>query len=224
MVTHPGAGTTTDTLVHALLAHCQGSLSGIGGVERPGIVHRLDRETSGAIVVAKSDRVHQRLTRAFQDRAVEKIYGALVSGSPNTDSGAWDSPIARHPTQRHRMAVAKSGGRSALTEWSTYERFGEAFTWLSCVLKTGRTHQIRVHCQHARLPILGDKTYGWKGDADLLTPPQRVMLHAWRLAFRHPITRARISCEAPWPIDFLHQVDQLRSLTRPTASARRRHP
>lgn len=209
MVVHPGAGTGPDTLVHALLAHCRGSLSGIGGVERPGIVHRLDRDTSGAILVAKSDAAHVKLARAFQDRKVRKVYGVLVKGDPVGDSGVFDGAIGRHGTQRHRMAVVKSGGREALTEWRLVARYGGEYAWLLCDIKTGRTHQIRVHCQHARLPVLGDTTYGWKGDDRLVPPPSRFMLHAREVEVRHPITGARLLCTAPWPADFEAEAARL---------------
>lgn len=212
MVVHPGAGTGEDTLVHALLAHCAGSLSGIGGVERPGIVHRLDRETSGAIVIAKGDQVHAKLARSFQDRSVRKEYGVLVQGDPKSESGEMRGAIARHGTRRHRMAVVRTGGREALTEWRVIERFGGSYAWLSCRIRTGRTHQIRVHCQAERMPVLGDPTYGWNGDRDLPVPPGRVMLHARLLEFRHPATGKPLKVEAPWPADFQEQVAQLRAV------------
>lgn len=212
MTVHPGAGTGSDTLVHALLHHCGSSLSGIGGVERPGIVHRLDRETSGAIVVAKHDEAHRRLARAFHDRRVRKIYGVLVCGTPKEDCGVMEGSIARHPVERHRMTVVRSGGRPALTHWSVRERFGRMFTWLMCDIKTGRTHQIRVHCRHANLPVLGDPVYGPRRYDALEIPPERVMLHAHELCLCHPITGAELRLFAPWPADFMRQVEQLRSL------------
>jgi 23S rRNA pseudouridine1911/1915/1917 synthase len=183
-------------------------------VERPGIVHRLDRETSGAIVVAKSDAAHLKLARAFHDRKVRKIYGVLVKGEPTGEAGEWDGAIARHGTLRHRMAVVREGGRPSLTLWRICERFA-GHAWIDCDLKTGRTHQIRVHCLHARLAVMGDRIYGWREERELTVQPPRVMLHAHELEFRHPITAKPVKCKAPWPEDFLAQVAQLRRGGRP---------
>jgi 23S rRNA pseudouridine1911/1915/1917 synthase len=214
MVVHPGAGTDEDTLVHALLAHCRGQLSGIGGVERPGIVHRLDRETSGLILVAKTDEAHRGLAALFAERDLEKEYLALVSGVPELLSGSVRKPIGRHPTHRHKMAVVEGDhrGREAHTDWEVMERYGSFYSLLRCQIHTGRTHQIRVHLSSMRLPILGDSMYGYKTDARLTTPPSRTMLHAFRLNLEHPVTHEPLVLKALPPPDFQQQVDQLRAL------------
>ncbi len=214
MVVHPGAGTTEDTLVHALLAHCRGQLSGIGGVERPGIVHRLDRETSGLILVAKTDEAHRGLAALFAERDLEKEYVALVAGVPGLLSGSVKKLIGRHPTHRHKMAVVEeeSRGRFAHTDWEVMERYGEFYSLLRCQIHTGRTHQIRVHLSSLRLPILGDTTYGFRADERLAVPPGRVMLHAYRLNLEHPVTGEALELKALPPPDFQEQVDQLRGL------------
>jgi len=210
MVVHPGAGTGTATLVHALLAHCRGELSGIGGVERPGIVHRLDKETTGVIVVAKTDAAHRGLSRQFAERTLAKEYLALVAGTPDRLSGSIRKPIARNPRQRHKMAVVDEGakGRDAHTEWSLVERFANRATLLRCTIHTGRTHQIRVHMKSIGHPILGDRTYGWVPDAS--PAPTRVMLHAEHLAATHPVTGRPLDFRAPLPADFKVQIRMLR--------------
>ncbi len=211
MVVHPGAGTGDDTLVHALLAHCRGQLSGIGGVERPGIVHRLDRETSGVIVSAKNDRAHRALAAAFAGRALEKEYLALVSGVPRLLAGTILKPITRHAAHRHRMTIAAAGGdgREAHTDWTREAAYGRAAALLRCRIHTGRTHQIRVHLKSIGHVILGDATYGWRADARLPRQPGRVMLHAARLAFAHPVTGAALALEAPLPEDFREMIRRL---------------
>jgi len=200
MVVHPGAGTGEDTLVHALLHHCQGQLSGIGGVERPGIVHRLDRDTSGVIVVAKNDATHQALATQFAERTTEKTYLALVSGTPKTEAGEIDAPIARHPTHRMTMTVHETG-RAARSVWQVQVRGEDNLTLLAVRIFTGRTHQIRVHCRHLGWPLGGDATYGFKGNRHQTTFA-RVMLHAWQLSFTHPGTGTRQTFIAPPPEDF----------------------
>lgn len=214
MVVHPGAGTDQDTLVHALLAHCQGALSGIGGVERPGIVHRLDRETSGLILVAKTDKAHRGLAELFAKRDLEKEYLALVGGAPELMSGTIRTPIGRHPVHRHKMAVMadEEKGRSAHTDWEIVERYDKAYSLVRCQIHTGRTHQIRVHLSSMRHPLMGDSTYGYRPDSRLPVSPARVMLHASRLKLRHPITGDELSLKASIPPDFREQVDQLRIL------------
>jgi 23S rRNA pseudouridine1911/1915/1917 synthase len=210
MVVHPGAGTGDDTLVHALLAHCAGKLSGIGGVERPGIVHRLDRETSGVIVAAKTDRAHRKLSRAFARRETEKEYLALVAGVPALRSGTILKPIGRHTVHRHRMTIAPEGtGREAHTDWERERAFGKFAALLRCRIHTGRTHQIRVHLKSLGHPVLGDATYGWHRDARFAIEPPRVMLHAARLAFEHPVSGEWIDLEAPLPADFQAMLDSL---------------
>lgn len=213
MVVHPGAATGEDTLVHALLAHCAGELSGIGGVERPGIVHRLDRETSGVIIVAKHDAAHRALADQFASRTLTKEYLALVSGVTELLSGTIDRAIARHPTHRHRMTVGE-GGKPARTDWEQVEAFGKMAALLRCRIFTGRTHQIRVHLKSLGHPILGDTLYGWKRDPALGIDPQRVMLHAEHLRLTHPITGKVLDLRAPLPADFAALLKTLRRIGR----------
>jgi 23S rRNA pseudouridine1911/1915/1917 synthase len=212
MVVHPGAGTREDTLVHALLAHCAGSLSGIGGVERPGIVHRLDRETSGVIIVAKTDQAHRDLARQFAARTVAKQYAALVSGVPRLMSGTIHKAIGRNPRQRHKMALVEvgHGGRASHTDWEIVERYGDLAALVACTLHTGRTHQIRVHMASLGHPLLGDVAYGWKANPRMRLQPARVMLHAGRLSLAHPKTGKTLDLRAPMPADFKAQIKALR--------------
>ena len=228
MVVHPGAGTGEDTLVHALLAHCKGSLSGIGGVERPGIVHRLDRETSGVILVAKNDKAHRGLAEQFSDRTVLKEYLALVSGAPELLSGSIKKPIGRNQKHRHKMDVFDSDdddeegrGRDAHTDWAVEEAFGKIATLMRCTIHTGRTHQIRVHMKSLGHIILGDVVYGWKPDPRLPTQPARVMLHAEHTVVTHPITGKELDLHAPPPKDFAAQLAQLRKLTKAANKVKR---
>ena len=214
MVVHPGAATGQDTLVHALLAHCAGELSGIGGVERPGIVHRLDRETSGVIIVAKHDAAHRALAEQFASRTLTKEYLALVSGVTQLLSGTINRAISRHPTHRHRMTVAE-GGKPARTDWEQVEAFGAMAALLRCRIYTGRTHQIRVHLKSLGHPILGDSLYGWKRDVTLSVQPERVMLHAEHLVVTHPITGKVLDLRAPLPADFSALIKALRRATKP---------
>jgi 23S rRNA pseudouridine1911/1915/1917 synthase len=213
MVVHPAAGHEEHTLVNALLHHCAGQLSGIGGVARPGIVHRLDKETSGCLVVAKNDETHLALSTQFATRKVEKIYHAILCGELPRDRGEIRAAIARHPSHRKRMAVDDEAGREARTGYHVLERLRGA-TLVEAVLHTGRTHQIRVHFQFLGFPLVGDVTYGNRQNqrlADLIgyTAP-RQMLHAWRLAFIHPRTAKRLSFDAPRPEDFLDALAALR--------------
>jgi 23S rRNA pseudouridine1911/1915/1917 synthase len=213
LVVHPAAGHEEHTLVNALLHHCAGQLSGIGGVARPGIVHRLDKETSGCLVVAKNDDTHLALSVQFATRKVEKIYHAILCGELPREHGEIRAAIARHPSHRKRMAVNDDAGREAWTDYRVLERLRGA-TLIEAVLHTGRTHQIRVHFQHIGFPVVGDETYGNRQNqrlADLTgyTAP-RQMLHAFRLAFIHPRTGKRLSCEAPRPEDFLDALAALR--------------
>lgn len=197
MVVHPGAGNAEHTLVNALLAHCP-NLSGIGGRERPGIVHRLDKETSGCLVIAKNDATHRHLSKQFAARTVRKIYLALVAGRLRKPAGRIDAPIARHPIHRQRMSVARAaGGRAAVTEYRVV-RAGKEMSLVECVLHSGRTHQIRVHLHHLGHPVLGDKIYGAKKAADF----PRQMLHAWQLGFVHPSSQEALAFTAPPPADF----------------------
>jgi 23S rRNA pseudouridine1911/1915/1917 synthase len=212
MVVHPGVGTGEDTLVHALLAHCAGSLSGVGGVERPGIVHRLDKETTGVLVVAKSDFAHRALADQFATRALQKEYLTLVSGVPKEKSGTINRAISRHPVHRHRMTVGE-GGRQSRTDWTVEEGFGGKASLLRCRIHTGRTHQIRVHLKSLGHPVLGDSTYGWK-QAEGLPKPPRVMLHAEHLVFAHPTRAKTMDVHAPLPADFQALVAALRQVSR----------
>lgn len=205
VVVHPAPGHAGGTLVNALLSYCAGQLSGIGGVARPGIVHRLDKDTSGCVVAAKNDAAHLALAAQFAGRQVEKIYEAIVCGSPPREAGEIDAAIARHPTQRKRMAVAERGGREARTSYRVVARGREA-SLMELRLHTGRTHQIRVHLQHLGCPVAGDQVYGRRGGQRLWEATGykagRQLLHAARLGFRHPRTKEIVECRAPRPVDF----------------------
>jgi len=203
LVMHPGAGHQQHTLVNALLAHCP-NLSGIGGKERPGIVHRLDKETSGCLVVAKNDATHRDLSKQFAARTMQKIYLAVVAGLPRKSSGVIDLAIARHPVHRQKMSIARRQGRAARTEYRVL-RPGAEMSLLECTLHSGRTHQIRVHLHHLAHPVLGDKLYGGKHAETF----PRQMLHAWKLVFRHPRTNQDMAFEAPVPPDFAEALRQI---------------
>ncbi|MBL9209451.1 MAG: RluA family pseudouridine synthase [Opitutaceae bacterium] len=217
MIVHPGAATGEDTLVHALLSHCADSLSGIGGVERPGIVHRLDKETTGVIVVAKSDKAHRALADQFATRSLKKEYIALVAGVPQLLSGTIDRAISRHPTHRHRMTIGE-GGKTAKTTWERGEVFGDIAAVMRCQIFTGRTHQIRVHLKSLGHPILGDALYGWKPDPRLAQQPERVMLHAEHLVLTHPISGKELDLRAPLPKDFQTMMKVLRKAAKAPAA------
>jgi 23S rRNA pseudouridine1911/1915/1917 synthase len=193
LVVHPAAGHQTGTLVNALLHHCQ-TLSGIGGEQRPGIIHRLDKETSGCLVAAKSDSAHQALARQFASREVTKIYLALAAGRFARRAGVIEAPIGRHPVQRKKMAIV-ARGRTARTDYRVLADIEEG-ALVECTLHTGRTHQIRVHLKHLGHPVLGDEVYGRRGCYP------RQMLHAWKLGFAHPRTGEPLSFESPLPQDF----------------------
>ena len=197
LVVHPGAGHREHTLVNALLYHCP-VLSGIGGKERPGIVHRLDKDTSGCLVVAKNDETHRGLSEQFAARTVEKIYLALVAGKLRRTTGTIQERIDRHPVHRQRMSVTSRRGREAKTEYRTL-RSSADMSLVECKLHSGRTHQIRVHLHHIGHPVLGDKIYAPKFAKNF----PRQMLHAWKLGFAHPRTGERKEFEAPLPTDFL---------------------
>lgn len=211
MVTHPGSGTEEDTLVHALLHHCADGLSTVGAPDRPGIVHRLDKETSGLIVVAKTDLAHHRLVQAFSERETGKRYLALVSGAPERSSGTIREPVGRHPVHRTRMAV-QPGGKEAHTDWTVLERFGTAAALVECRIHTGRTHQIRVHMSHLKHPLLGDVSYGYKASRLKGIDVPRVMLHAAELDLPHPETGERVAFAVPPPEDFEHVQKELSRL------------
>jgi 23S rRNA pseudouridine1911/1915/1917 synthase len=214
LVVHPAAGHEEHTLVNALLHHCRGSLSGIGGIARPGIVHRLDKETSGCLVVAKNDETHLALSAQFAGRQVEKIYNAIVCGELARESGEIRAAIARHPSHRKRMAARDDdSGRAAHTSYRVLERLNSA-TFIEAQIHTGRTHQVRVHFQFLGHPVVGDETYGGRQNKKLteLTgyAPPRVMLHARELSFIHPRTEKQMSFEAPLPKDFREALKLLR--------------
>ncbi|HEV8376963.1 MAG TPA: RluA family pseudouridine synthase [Candidatus Polarisedimenticolia bacterium] len=219
MVVHPGAGRKTGTLVHALLA-LEGSWSSLGGEERPGIVHRLDRDTSGLLVVARNDEAHRNLSAQFASRRVTKIYQALVWGTPAPARGRIDAPLGRHPVVRTRMSVRKTGGRVAISEYESIERLGP-FTLLQVRILTGRTHQIRVHLKHAGHPVVGDLEYGGARFSSLRREPERkaaeafgrLALHAQHLEFLHPVTGEPMRFEAPLPPDFALLLARLRKLS-----------
>ena len=200
---HPGAGRKTGTLVHALLSHCK-DLSAIGGKERPGIVHRLDKETIGCLVVAKNDSAHVELARQFASRTVDKIYLVLVAGKLRYASGSIVAPITRHRVHRKKMAIAREGGRMARTDFKVV-RTGREASLLECSLHSGRTHQIRVHLQHLGYPVLGDTVYGGRHAGKF----SRQMLHAWKVGFDHPRRKRRMHFEAPQPEDFAKAISEV---------------
>jgi len=218
LVVHPAAGHASGTLVNALIAHCGDSLSGIGGVKRPGIVHRLDKDTTGLMVVAKTDKAHKALAKQFEDKLegpLERGYLALVWGAPERPRGTIDAPLDRHPHAREKRAV-REGGREAVTHWQVLERFADpegkpVASLVECALETGRTHQIRVHLAHIGHPIMGDPLYatGFQTRAARLGPEARAALtalgrqalHAYWLGFEHPVTHETMTFEADLPPD-----------------------
>ncbi len=204
MVVHPAPGHFTGTLVNALLCHCP-NLSGIGGVARPGIVHRLDQETSGLIVVAKSQAAMEGLVKAFAShKNIEKIYLAVVHGRPRLSAGRIENLIGRHPVDRKRMAIVEKNGKRAITNWqyAPLPTPHAPLSLLHCQIETGRTHQIRVHLASLGCPVIGDKVYGKSALDKRLNPvPARQMLHAWKLKFWHPVKNVEMRFEAPLPKD-----------------------
>jgi 23S rRNA pseudouridine1911/1915/1917 synthase len=222
VVVHPGAGVRTGTLVHALL-HRDPGIAGVGGEGRPGIVHRLDRETSGLLVVARTPRAFRALIEQMRERSVARRYAALVWGDPRADEGLVENEIGRDPRQRKRMAVVSRGGKPARTHWRAAERFG-LVTRLEVTLDTGRTHQIRVHMAHSGMPIVGDPTYGGRGRKQLSADPwqrslagallrdlPRQALHALELTFPHPVHGNVLHLTAPLPDDFARALGRLRA-------------
>lgn len=229
MVVHPAAGNHDGTLVNALLYHCGDSLSGIGGVRRPGIVHRLDKDTTGLMVVAKNDAAHQALSAQFaahgRDGVLERAYRAVIWGVLSRPSGSVETQLGRHPYSRLRMAVLKEGGRHAVTHWTRKEGFLDrsgkvVASEVECVLETGRTHQIRVHMAHIGHPLLGDEVYGagFKSSArnlpvksqSTLKNLQRQALHAYKLGFEHPVTGEKVVYTADLPDDLKLLINSLK--------------
>ncbi len=209
MVVHPCKGHYSGTLVHGLLHHCRGRLSDINGVIRPGIVHRIDMDTSGLLVVAKNNIAHERLAKELQEHLIERTYYALIYGRMKPECGVIDLPIGRDPNNRKRMWVCKQGGKRAITSYEEIEVF-PAYSLLKLNLKTGRTHQIRVHLSYNRHPIVGDILYGPK--KALVEGGQ--LLHAKKIAFTHPVTGDRMEFEVPLPLDFERVLEKLRKSGR----------
>lgn len=208
LVVHPAPGHASGTLVHALLAHCP-HLSGINGEQRPGIVHRLDKDTTGALVIAKHDQAHQHLQAQIQAKTARRIYLGVVFGRPAQSQGTISAPIGRHPLDRQKMAVLPPGqGRAAVTHWQVLERLGN-YTLMQFELETGRTHQIRVHAAHLHLPIVGDPLYTQSKTSPVKLSGQA--LHAWKLSFVHPRTGQPLQVTAPLPEEFERLLRQLRS-------------
>ncbi|MGH6875986.1 MAG: RluA family pseudouridine synthase [Rhizomicrobium sp.] len=228
LVMHPAAGNPDGTLVNALIAHCGASLSGVGGEARPGIVHRLDKDTSGLVVAAKNQRAMHSLAGQFAHHTVERAYNAVVWGAPRLAHGAIEGDIGRNPFDRKRMAVLRGGGKPARTNYAVRERYGDPdrpfASLIECRLETGRTHQIRVHLAHLGHPLIGDPVYGRARSVPRAKTPQqadafaavqefpRQALHAFLLGFKHPTSQKRLRFESPWPADFTNLVASLRGL------------
>jgi 23S rRNA pseudouridine1911/1915/1917 synthase len=231
LVVHPAAGNPDGTLVNALIAHCGDALIGIGGEARPGIVHRLDKDTSGLLVAAKTERAMTSLAKQFANHTIERAYHAVVWGSPRAGTGMIEGQIGRSPFDRKRMAVLRSGGKLARTRYRVMETFGPAArpvaALVECRLETGRTHQIRVHLTHLGHPLIGDPQYGRARQAPraktleeetaftLATEFPRQALHAFVLGFQHPSLHKTLRFESPWPADFAALVAALRGLKNP---------
>ncbi|MBV9548572.1 MAG: RluA family pseudouridine synthase [Alphaproteobacteria bacterium] len=228
LVVHPAAGNPDGTLVNALIAHCGESLKGIGGEARPGIVHRLDKDTSGLLVAAKNERAMMSLAKQFANHTIERAYHALVWGAPRAAAGSVESQIGRSPFDRKRMAVLRSGGKTARTNYKVLEKFGPPerpfASLIECRLQTGRTHQIRVHLTHLGHPLIGDPQYGRTRQPPRARTPQeevayqaaagfsRQALHAAILGFHHPSLHKTLRFQSPWPADFAVLVAALRGL------------
>ena len=207
MVVHPAAGNYSGTLVNALMEHCKGSLSDINGVIRPGIVHRIDKDTSGVLVVAKNNSAHEKLSEKLKDHDIERIYLAVAEGIIREDSGKIDAPVGRHPVERKKMSVNTKNGRRAVTHFKVLERFADA-TLVECKLETGRTHQIRVHMSFIGHPLIGDTVYGRKKQSPGI---EGQALHASLLGFVHPATGEFMEFTAEPPEDFRLLVERLRT-------------
>ena len=207
MVVHPAAGNYTGTLVNALLYHCGDSLSGINGEKRPGIVHRIDKDTSGLLLVAKNDNAHQKLSSQIKEHSLTRAYKALVHGNIKQDSGRIDAPIGRHPSDRKKMTITDKNSREAVTNFRVLERYGR-YTFVECILETGRTHQIRVHMSKNGHPIVGDKTYGVKKEEFNLAGQ---LLHAYKVGFIHPVSGEYMEFVSELPDYYMNVLDRLRN-------------
>jgi len=235
-VVHPAAGNPDGTLVNALIAHCGPGVLRIGGEERPGIVHRLDKDTSGLLVAAKTERAMASLAKQFANHTIERAYNAVVWGAPRDATGLIESQIGRSPFDRKRMAVLRTGGKRAATRYKVIEKFGPPnlvesgrplASLIECRLETGRTHQIRVHLTHLGHPLIGDAQYGRVRRApkprnveefnlySVVEHFPRQALHAFVLGFQHPSLHKTLRFEAPWPADFAELVGALRGLNKP---------
>jgi len=211
MVVHPAPGHYGGTLVNALMHHCQGNLSGINGVLRPGIVHRLDKDTTGALLVCKTDKAHQSIAHQLKDYSIKRVYHAIVLGNIKEDHGTIDSPIGRHPIDRKKMSVKSRNGREAITHFQVLERFGD-YTYLSCQLETGRTHQIRVHLASIGHPVLGDRVYGPDRPSSIRIsmPLAGQVLHAKEIGFVHPTQESYMEFDVKLPQYFIEILEKLR--------------
>ena len=209
MVVHPAAGHYKDTLVNAVMYHCKDKLSGINGVMRPGIVHRIDKDTTGSVIICKNDNAHQKIADQLKDHTVNRVYHAICYGIIKEDEGDIETLIGRSPSDRKKMAVVTSGGKFASTHYRVLKRFeGDNYTYIECKLKTGRTHQIRVHMAHIGHPLLGDDVYAPSRKSKFNTEGQ--CLHAKILGFKHPTTGEYIETDAPLPEYFSHLLDVLK--------------
>ncbi len=213
IVVHPAAGHTSHTLVNGLLYHCKGNLSGINGVLRPGIVHRIDKDTTGALLVCKTDLAHRSLAEQLKVHSINRRYNAIVCNNMTTESGTIDKPIGRHPVQRKKMAVVEEGrgGRRAVTHYQVLSHLNHRFNHIECRLETGRTHQIRVHMSYIHHPLLGDTVYGTSKPEKRFQNLQGQTLHARLIGFQHPVTNQYIEITAPLPPYF---VDLLKNLEK----------
>ena len=209
MVVHPSAGHYTGTLVNAVLWHCQGQLSGINGVSRPGIVHRIDKDTTGVLVVCKNDAAHNAVAAQLKEHSITRKYRAIVHGVIKEDEGTVDAPIGRHPTERKKMASGVKNGKRAVTHYRVLERF-QGYTYVECQLETGRTHQIRVHMASIHHPLLGDTVYGPAKDSHHL---EGQTLHAMVLGLIHPVTGEYLEVEAPLPVYFENLLKKFRAMS-----------
>lgn len=209
MVVHPSAGHYTGTLVNAVLWHCQGQLSGINGVSRPGIVHRIDKDTTGVLVVCKNDAAHNAVAAQLKEHSITRKYRAIVHGVIKEDEGTVDAPIGRHPTERKKMASGVKNGKRAVTHYRVLERF-QGYSYVECQLETGRTHQIRVHMASIHHPLLGDTVYGPAKDSHHL---EGQTLHAMVLGLIHPVTGEYLEVEAPLPEYFENLLKKFRAMS-----------